>query len=291
MSRIAFFGTSAFGAEVLRALAAMPAVAPVCVVSQPDRPSGRGRREQPPPVVTAARELGIEVRQTADASADPPDADAGAVVAFGQLVRPPLLGAYPLYNLHPSLLPRWRGAAPVERAIMAGDAETGVAVIELVQELDAGPVHGMARIPIGPSDDAAAVRGRALDLGVPLLAAALRGETAAAPQADEGLTYAAKIAAADREIDWTRPAAAVDALVRALSPHIGARTRLDGRPVTVWRARPADARLAPGRVEPPLVVGCGDGALEVLELQAAGGRRMAAADYLRGLREPPSRAA
>jgi methionyl-tRNA formyltransferase len=291
VSRIAFFGTSAFGAEVLRALASMPGVAPSCVVSQPDRPSGRGRREQAPPVVETARELGIEVRQAGDASADPPAADAGAVVAFGQLVRPPLLGAYPLYNLHPSLLPRWGGAAPVERAIMAGDRETGVAVIELVQELDAGPVHGMARIAIGPGDDAGAVRRRALELGVPLLAAALRGETTGAPQAAEGLTYAAKIGAADREIDWARPAAAVDALVRALSPHIGARTRLDGRPITIWRARPAAVDSEPGVVTAPLVVGCGAGALEVLELQAAGGRRMAAADYLRGLRRPPSRAA
>ena len=177
MPRVAFLGTSAFGADVLRRLAAEPGIDVVAVLTQPDRPSGRGRREQSPPVAAAARELGLTLVQTATASAEPPDADVGAVVAFGQMVRPPLLGAYPLYNLHPSLLPRWRGAAPVERAIMAGDAETGVCVIDLTAELDAGPVHGCERFPIGPDDDAAAVRARALDLGAPLLAAALtRGD-------------------------------------------------------------------------------------------------------------------
>lgn len=292
MPRVAFLGTSAFGADVLRRLVAEPAVDIVSVTTQPDRPSGRGRREQSPPVAVAARELGLHLVQTPSASAQPPDADVGAVVAFGQMVRPPLLGAYPLYNLHPSLLPRWRGAAPVERAIMAGDSETGVCVIDLTAELDAGPIHGCARFPIGPDDDAAAVRARALDLGTPLLAAALRGETSGEDQPETGVTYAHKIEPADRRIDWSGRAVDAAALVRALSPHIGARCELDGEPVTVWRAR-ADAAgdRAPGSISPPLRVACGEGALEVLEVQAAGRRRMAVDDYLRGLRQAPERAA
>jgi methionyl-tRNA formyltransferase len=290
MPRVAFLGTSAFGAEVLRRLAAEPGIDIVAVLTQPDRPSGRGRREQSPPVAAAARELGLTLVQTSTASAEPPDADVGAVVAFGQMVRPPLLGAYPLYNLHPSLLPRWRGAAPVERAIMAGDAETGVCVIDLTAELDAGPVHGCERFPIGPEDDAAAVRARALDLGAPLLAAALRGETAGVEQAEDGVTYAHKIEPSDRRIDWSGSAAQAANLVRALSPHIGARCELDGEPVTVWRARAAAGDGEPGTVTEPLRVACGDGVLDLLEVQAAGRRRMPADAFLRGLRRAPGRA-
>ena len=291
MPRVAFLGTSAFGADVLRRLIAEPGIDIVTVVTQPDRPSGRGRREQSPPVAAAARELGLHLVQTASASSEPPDADVAAVAAFGQMVRPPLLGAYPLYNLHPSLLPRWRGAAPVERAIMAGDSETGVCVIDLIAELDAGPIHGCARFPIGPDDDSAAVRSRALDLGTPLLAAALRGDTSGVNQPEEGVTYAHKIEPGDRRIDWSRRAVDAANLIRALAPHIGARCELDGEPVTVWRARAEAGAGGPGTVSPPLRVACGEGMLEILELQAAGRRRMEVADYLRGLRRAPERAA
>jgi methionyl-tRNA formyltransferase len=289
--RVAFLGTSAFGADVLRRLADEQGIEIAAVVTQPDRPSGRGRREQSPPVAVAARELGLRLVQTAAASADPVEADVGAVVAFGQMVRPPLLGAYPLYNLHPSLLPRWRGAAPVERAIMAGDLETGVCVIELTAELDAGPIHGCTRFPIGPDDDAGAVRVRALELGAPLLAAALRGETEGVEQSETEVTYAHKIEPSDRRIDWSGAAAGAANLVRALSPHIGARCVLDGEPVTVWRARAGGGDGPPGSVSPPLRVACGEGVLEVLEVQAAGRRRMDVGDYLRGLRRAPERAA
>ena len=175
--RIAFFGTSAFAAGALERLVREDGIDVVSVVSQPDRRAGRGRKTATPPAAVTARELGLPVAQEESVSERPPDVEAGAVVAFGQILRRPLLGAYPLYNLHPSLLPRWRGAAPIERAIMAGDRETAAAVIELVAELDAGPVHGLERFPIGPEDDAGAVAERALDLGVPLLAATLRGET------------------------------------------------------------------------------------------------------------------
>jgi methionyl-tRNA formyltransferase len=290
--RIAFFGTSAFAAGALQRLVREDGIDVVTVVSQPDRPAGRGRRAATPPAVTAARDLGLPVIQEERASERPAQADAGAVVAFGQILRPPLLGAYPLYNLHPSLLPRWRGAAPIERAIMAGDRETAAAVIELVEELDAGPVHGLERFPIAPGDDAGAVAGRALDLGVPLLAAALRGETSGHEQQGEP-TYAHRIGPDDRRIDWSRPAAEIADRVRALSPHIGARAELDGLPVTVWRAAPRDGGDAPGAVTidaGALRIGAGAGAVEIRELQPAGKRRMTAAEFLRGRQTPPARA-
>ncbi|MGZ4430751.1 MAG: methionyl-tRNA formyltransferase, partial [Gaiellales bacterium] len=242
------------------------------------------------PVAQAARELGLPLIRTEDASAQPPEASAGAVVAFGQILRDPLLSAYPLVNLHPPLLPRWRGAAPVERAIMAGDTETGVAAMRVVAALDAGPVYAQERFPIGPDDDAGAVYGRALELGVPLLERALLGELEPVPQPREGVSYAPKLTPADRVLDWTRPAQELWRRIRALSPHIGARTELDGRSLVIWRARPVDDALEAGQVRPPLVIGCGVGALEVLELQPAGGRRMTTPEYLRGLRMPPSRA-
>jgi methionyl-tRNA formyltransferase len=287
---VAYFGTSAFAADVLRKLAGRGALAITTVVTQPDRPSGRGRAPAAPPVAAAARDLGIELRQSEDASAEPPPADAGVVVAFGQLIRPPLLGTYPLVNLHPSALPRWRGAAPIERAIMAGDAETAVAVIEIAPELDAGPILAERRFPIGPADDAGALRAQALELGAPLLETALLEHPAARPQPEGGVTYAHRITAADRVLDWARPSAELDRVVRALSPHIGARAAIDGRDCLIWRARPLAAGPAPGEIGGELVIGCGEGALQVLELQPSGKGRMAAADYLRGLRAPPVRA-
>jgi methionyl-tRNA formyltransferase len=287
---VAFFGTSAFGADVLRALVERGRLSISAVVSQPDRMSGRGRRLTSPPVAEAARELGIALSQPERASEAPPEADAGIVVAFGQLIREPLLSAYPLVNLHPSLLPRWRGAAPVERAIMAGDSETGVAVIELVAELDAGPILAEGRFSIGDRDDAGDVRARALELGVPMLERALLERPQPRPQSEQGVTYAHKIESGDRTLDWSRPALELDRVVRALSPHIGARCLLDDRPFVIWRARPLEAGPVAGEVAAPLVVGCGQGAMELLELQPAGKRRMGAEEFLRGLREPPRRA-
>jgi len=288
--KVAFLGTSEFGAAALGLLAERGNVDVVEVVTQPDRPAGRRRRLTPPPVAVLARELGLPLREPERASAQPPAVAAAAVVAFGQLLVPPLLGAYPLFNLHPSLLPRWRGAAPIERALLAGDAETGVAVIELVQQLDAGPVHGLARFPIGPADDAGSLAGRAIELGVPLLEEALLGHTHGVEQAAEGITYAAKLTAADRVLDWSQTATELDRRVRALAPRIGARTQIDGRPVVIWRAVPLAAGPGPGEVAAPLVIGCGEGALAVEELQPDGKRRMTAAEYLRGLRTPPARA-
>ena len=274
---------------MLERLVARGQVEVAAVVTQPDRPAGRGRRQRSPAVAEAARRLGLPLTQTTDASAHPPEVAAAAVVAFGQLVRPPLLGAYPLYNLHPSLLPRWRGAAPIERALIAGDAETGVAVIELSAELDAGPVHGLERFAIGSGDDAGTLAEHAAELGVPLLERALLGETEGRPQAAKGVTYAAKLTAADRLLDFGRPAAELDRLVRALAPRIGARCAIDGRPVTVWRARPEDSGPLPGELGEGLLAGCGAGALRLLELQPEGRRRMTGEEFLRGLRGAPRR--
>ena len=287
---VAFFGTSAFGAEVLCSLVDRGRLSIGTVVTQPDRESGRGRRLAPPPVAVAARELGLPLLQPERASDQPPTGDAGIVVAFGQIIREPLLSAYPLINLHPSLLPRWRGAAPVERAIMAGDAETGVAVIALAAELDAGPILAEQRFAIGQRDDAGDVRSHALELGVPLLEGALLDPAAPRAQPADGVTYAHKIERGDRELDWRGSAAELDRVVRALSPHIGARCLIDDRPFVIWRARPLERGPAVGEMAAPLVVGCGEGGLELLELQPAGKRRMAADEYLRGLRAPPARA-
>jgi methionyl-tRNA formyltransferase len=176
-----------------------------------------------------------------------------------------LLDAHAWWNVHPSLLPRWRGAAPIERAIMAGDRRTGVTIIRLVEELDAGPIAAQRAFPIEPDDDAGAVYAKAAPLAVELVDEALAARDLR-PQPSEEITYADKIAPADREIDWSRPAAEIVDRIRALSPHIGALTELHGRRVTIWRACVEDAQVVP------------------LEVQPEGGRRMTYAEWLRGLR-------
>jgi methionyl-tRNA formyltransferase len=198
-----------------------------------------------------------------DASVELP-AETIVAVAYGLLVPTALLDRQLWLNVHPSLLPRWRGAAPVERAIMAGDEETGVSIIRLVEALDAGPIGAQELFAIGPDDDAGVVYERAAEATGRLLAA-LPGSFV--PQSEEGVTYAEKITAADRQLDLSQPAEALVRRVRALSPHIGARGELNGRPVTVWRARVAD-----------------DGSFEPVEVQPEGGRRMDYAAWLRGLR-------
>jgi methionyl-tRNA formyltransferase len=176
---------------------------------------------------------------------------------------------------------------------MAGDTETATAVIELVTELDAGPIHAIERFPIGPDDDSGTVAERALDLGVPLLADALRGQTSGRPQEGEP-TYAHRIDAGDRRIDWLQPSAAIANQVRGLAPHIGARTQLDALGVTIWRAFRVAAVAGPAgtvtAADGRLRIACGEGGLEVLELQPAGKRRMAAGEFLRGLRSTPAHA-
>jgi methionyl-tRNA formyltransferase len=262
--RLSVAATAPFGADVLERLAERHDVA--LVLTRPDARRGRGRRMEPPPAKQAAERLGIPVAQPARLGPEV-ELPTGTVVvaAYGLLVPASLLDRALWLNVHPSLLPRWRGAAPVERAILAGDAETGVTIHRTTPELDAGPVAARRSFPIGPDDDAGAVYARAAELAVELLDDVLP-QPEFRPQPEAGVTYAEKLTAADRELDLSRPD---DALrrIRALSPHIGARAVIEGRPLIVWRARAAD-----------------DGSVEPLEVQPEGRRRMTYAEYLRGLR-------
>ena len=270
--RTVFLGTSPFAVGVLERLAATPH-RPALVVTRPDRPAGRGRRLTPPPLATAARALGLDVAQPERVNADDARAAIAAarpvvvvVCAFGALIAEPLLSDFEILNVHPSLLPRWRGAAPVERAIMAGDEQTGVAIMRLTAGLDSGPVCLMEAEPIEPEDDYGTLAARLQDRGATLLVRALDERPPFVEQSEEGVTYAEKITAADRTLDPAAPAEVNVRIVRALHPHIGARLPLeDGTFLGVRRARVAQ-----------------DGSLELLEVQPPGGRPMAYADYLRG---------
>lgn len=268
--RLAVAATAPLGATVLEGLAERHDID--LLVTRPDRPRGRGRRVAPPPAKETAERLGIRVVQPERLTELPTDAPAVVVAAYGALVPDELLGERLWLNVHPSLLPRWRGAAPVERALMAGDPETGVTIHRTTAELDAGPIAARRAFAVGLEDDAGTVYDRAGRVAVELLDEVLP-EPAFTPQPEEGATYAEKITAADRELDWGRPADELVNRVRALSPHIGAWGTVDGRRLVVWRARPA----GPGS---ELVAG----PVELLEVQPEGRRRMAAAEYLRGRR-------
>jgi methionyl-tRNA formyltransferase len=266
VARIAVAATAPFGADVLERLAARHDVS--SLLTRPDARSGRGRRVAAPPAKEVAERLGIPVLQPERPQAG---LDLGAptvvVCAYGLLVPEELLAERSWLNVHPSLLPRWRGAAPVERAIMAGDAETGVTIHETVAALDAGPIAAQEAFAVGSDDDAGAVFARAAEVAATLLDGVLADPWPSfTPQAGEA-TYAEKIRSEDRVLDLARPPKDLVRTVRALSPHIGARAELEGRPVTVWRARVA-----------------GDCSFEVLELQPDGGRRMSADAWRRGLR-------
>jgi methionyl-tRNA formyltransferase len=260
--RVAVAATASFGADVLERLAAEAEIA--YLLTRPDAPAGRGRKLTEPPAKETAAALGIPVLQPdrPELPADP--VDAVVVCAYGLLIPDDLLAQALWLNVHPSLLPRWRGAAPVERAILAGDEETGVTIHETVKELDAGPIAAQEQFPIAPGDDAGAVFRRAAEVAARLLAGVVPAPSFA-PQSAEGATYAQKIAPADRRLDLADP---VDAWrrVRALSPHIGAWTTLHDRRVTVWRARLEDGAFVPEEVQPE------------------GKRRMTYEEFLRGLR-------
>ena len=268
MATVAVAASAPLGADVFERLAHAHDV--VALLTRPDAPRGRGRKLGSTPAKEAAERLGIPVLQPErlDASVSGSlAADTVVVCAYGLLIPDELLESRLWLNVHPSLLPRWRGAAPVERAILAGDSETGVTIHRTVTELDAGPMAAQRAFPIGAEDDAGALFTAAGEIAAELLSTVLATTPVFTPQPDVGVTYAEKITAADRELDLTLPAEELVRRVRALSPHIGARAELEGRRVTVWRARIGDG-----------------GVFEPVEVQPEGGRRMGYGAWRRGLR-------
>jgi len=253
--QIAVAASAPFGADVLERLAASHEIA--LLLTRPDKPRGRGRKVAPTPAKAVAERLGIPVVHDLAGV----EAETVVVCAYGRLIPEAALERALWLNVHPSLLPRWRGAAPVERALIAGDTRTGVTIHRTTAELDAGPIAAREAFEVGHEDDAGAVYARAAEIAVPLLDEVLP-DPAFTPQPDEGVTYAEKITAADRELDLSRPPREVVNRVRALSPHIGARTDA----LTVWKARVEDERFVP------------------VEVQPDGGRRMSYEAYLRGRR-------
>jgi methionyl-tRNA formyltransferase len=262
LTRLGVAATAPFGADVLERLARKHDLA--WVLTRPDRPAGRGRRTTPPPAKATAERLGLEVRQPEKPTPDDiAGVDTIVLVAYGVLIPDQLLERALWLNVHPSLLPRWRGAAPVERALLAGDEETGVSIIKLVKELDAGPIAAQRAFPIAPDDDAGTIYEKSAAVAVDLLDEVLPQRQFRDQEGEA--TYAEKLTAADRQLDLSRPEDALQR-IRALSPHIGARAELRGRPVTIWRA------------------GVDHGELVPIEVQPDGGRRMTYEEFLRGLR-------
>ena len=263
---IAVAATAAFGADVLEHLGERHEIS--AVLTRPDAPSGRAQKLVQSPAKAAATRLGIPVLEPEQLA---PGLDLGApvvvAVAYGLIVPEDVLAERLWLNVHPSLLPRWRGAAPVERALMAGDTESGVTIIRLVKELDAGPIAAQEPFLVSLDDDAGVIFERAAVVAVDLLDAVLAVDEPVFREQTGEPTYAAKITPDDRRLDLERPAVELVDQVRALSPHIGARAELHGRGVTIWRARVAE-----------------DESFEPLEVQPDGGRRMAYEAWLRGLR-------
>jgi methionyl-tRNA formyltransferase len=298
--KLIFMGTPEFAVPALEALiAAGHEVA--AIYTQPPRPSGRGQRPQLSPVHEAAAARGIAVRTPASLR-DPAEhaafaalgADAAVVAAYGLILPPPILAAprFGCLNLHASLLPRWRGAAPIARAIEAGDAETGMGIMRMEAGLDTGPVLLAARVPIGPATDAGALHDTLAALGARLIVEALAGLAAGTlgetPQPADGVTYARKIDKAETRLDWRLPAALLERRVRAFHPAPGAWFEAAGGRVKVLAAELAAGSGPPGTVlDARLTIACGADALRVSRVQPAGKPAMAAADYLRGRALPP----
>ena len=291
--RTVYLGTSDFAATVLRRLAGSPHK-PALVVTPPDSRQGRGRRVSPPPVAELAGELGVALLQAANVNEETAleriraaEPEAVLVCAFGQLIREPLLSLSEILNIHPSLLPRWRGAAPIERAIMARDPRTGVCVMRPTAGLDSGPVALCSEVPLEEDEDYGTLAPKLAELGGDLLVEALdqltEGTLAFTEQDEAAVTYAEKISAEDRRLDPSASAADLAAKVRALTPHIGAYLELEGgERLGVRKARAVGAE----EPEDALLIGTGDGVLRLETVQAAGGRPMSAADYLRGHAPP-----
>ena len=295
--RTVYLGTTDFAVCVLERLSHTPH-RPVVVVTRPDRPKGRGRRLASPPVADAARGLGIDVAQPESvnseeargriAAADP---EAVCVCAFGALIREPLLSEHHMLNVHPSLLPRWRGAAPIERAIEAGDPETGVSIMRPTAELDEGPVFLQRRERIAPDDDYGSLAARLAILSGEMLVEVLDTRPQPQPQSPQGVTYAEKVEREERRLDPRQPAELLARRVRALNPHIGTFVELSGEErLGVRRARAVTAAHGgpPGGIGSDgedVLLFTDEGALVLLEVQPAGGRPMDAAAWLRGRRD------
>lgn len=299
--RVVFMGTPDFAVPVLEAVAAEHKV--VTAYTRAPAAAGRGMKTRPSPVQKAAEARGIPVRSPPNfrASEDREDfaalgADVAVVVAYGLLLPKPILDAprFGCLNVHASLLPRWRGAAPIHRAVLAGDAETGVAVMRMEEGLDTGPVGLEARVPIGPDATTGDLHDRLSAEGARLMAEALRrleaGTLAFTPQAEEGVTYARKIANEEARIDFAQPARAVHDLVRGLSPFPGAFAELDlGRGserIKILRGEPAAGTGEPGAPIGDGLIACGEGAYRPLVLQRAGKAPIPAEDFWRGMRAP-----
>jgi methionyl-tRNA formyltransferase len=293
--KIVFAGTPDFAALSLSALLAAGHDV-VLVLTQPDRPSGRGMALRPSPVKVAAEASGIDVFQpltlkdpVAQERVRAAQADAMIVAAYG-LILPQAVLDMPRFgciNIHASLLPRWRGAAPIQRAIEAGDAESGVCIMQMEAGLDTGPVLLSGRVPITADETAGTLHDKLADLGARLIVETLaKLPIDAVVQPEIGVTYAAKIEKAEAQIDWRRPAREIERQIRAFNPFPGAAGTLDGAAIKVWRAELVAAEAPPGTVvsveRRGIVVACGDGGLCLTELQKAGGKRLPVAQFLAG---------
>ena len=289
--RVIFMGTPDFSVPALEAVHAEHDV--VCVYTQPPRPAGRGKKPRLTPVHARAEALGLEVRHPASLK-DPAaqaefaaiQADIAVVVAYGLILPQAVLDAprNGCLNIHASLLPRWRGAAPIQRAIMAGDAETGICIMQMEAGLDTGPVLLRDTIPIAPLDTAQTLHDRLSQMGARLIARALAELPAlrATAQPEDGVTYAAKIDKSEARLDWTRPAEEVARQIRGLSPFPGVWIDSPLGRLKLLNARAVDGDGTPGAILHGLTLACGTGAVEVLEAQREGKRAMSAEDLLRG---------
>jgi len=291
--RVVFMGTPDFSVKVLDALvtAGHELVAIYC---QPPRPAGRGKKNRPSPVQSFAESLGLDVRCPVNFK-DPADkkdfadlnADVAVVVAYGLILPQAILDApkFGCLNIHASLLPRWRGAAPIHRAIMSGDEKTGVCVMQMEAGLDTGPVLLRDETPISTRDTTAILQGRLADMGADLIVKALKDLPDLTPevQSEEGVIYAHKIDKAEAKIDWSEPADIVDQKIRGLSPFPGAWFEFEGQRIKVLNSVVSDKNGAAGTVlDDGLCIACGDGSVQLLRLQRAGKGAMELDVFLRG---------
>ena len=293
--KIIFMGTPDFSVPVLNALHEVHEI--VAVYCQPPRPAGRGKVDRPTAVHARALQLGLPVRhpvslrsETAANDFSELGADVAVVVAYGLILPQAILDAPRLgcLNIHASLLPRWRGAAPIHRAILSGDLETGICIMQMEAGLDTGPVLTRASTPIGAEETTADLHDRLAAMGSALIVQTLAAlPLPAVPQAAEGITYAAKIDKSEARIDWSRPATEVDRQIRGLSPFPGAWCDIGGERVKMLRSRLAPGQGQPGQVLHGLTIACGNGAVEVTLAQREGKKPMAAEEILRGFSLPP----